>query len=650
MEGIDAWSPTSVHPHGLAIDAAGDAYVVGQATSGFPTTGGALQTTCSSNCGFVAKLNPSGSALSFSTYLDAAFPNVVTVDSSQNIYIAGSASSNGFSAVNSLQSCGTAGTNTSNGFVSEISAAGALTFSTCLGQLTSGSAQVFPASIADVVLDGAGNLYAIGSGASTLPLQNPIQLNPSTLFLAAINPNAPSLLFSSWIGAGSLSVADDPSSVAVDSSGNIFAAGFSGTLAQTIPTFPIYNALQPAPALANPSFPCLRCEMTDGFVLKISPTNAAAAAVVPGFVDFSLYQPVVPVGTASTPQTVTIIDMGSAALTVSNVSVTGDFSIQQSCSTVAPTGGTCAIQVTFTPTAAGARTGALTITDSSAGSPHTVQLLGQGGQASVALSPTSLAFPSQALNTTSAAQTVTLTDTGALNLQVSQVQVTGPFAETNTCGTLVPVNISCKISVTFTPTAAGAATGSLIFTDSAADSPQTVALSGNSGTPSLGLGIGSGGSASATVSAGSTATYNLSIGGTGVGGTASLSCSGAPTGAVCTVPATVALNGSTASTFKVSVATAAHSQLMFYPFGSTPWWWVLAILGCLALFIAASALPSSRLRWRVVPLFALALCACGGGSSPSSNSGGTPSGLYTLTITATSGSVSQTQNLTLTVQ
>jgi hypothetical protein len=640
----------------VAVDAAENAYVVGQASSGFPATSGAMQATCDSAggtvCGTLAKLNPSvsGSAsLLYATYLGGASvltqPAAVAVDSSQNVYISGGTNS-GFPLVNFLQACSPI---TGNGFVAEVNAAGVLAFSTCLGDNT----------ITDVVLDSSGTAYVTGSADATLTLTNPIEAIASppqgAQFVAAIDASAGSLLFSSFVSGVQSPNGTTFKSVGVDSTGNIVATGIAVNIEDGAPApFPTFNAFQPSPSALGGCGVGVLCTASDAIIVKISPTAGAAAALTPASVTFPPQQ----VGTVSAAQTVTIIDMGSDALTVSNATVTGDFSIQNGCTSVAATGGTCAIQVTFTPTMLGTRTSTLTITDSSAGSPRTVQLSGQGAQASATLSPASLSFPTQQPGTTSSATTVTLSNSGALALQISSVQVTGPFAETNDCGASVgATNGSCTISVTFTPTAVGAATGALTISDSAADSPQTVSLTGTGGTPSLGLSVASGGSASAMVTAGATATYMLSIGGAGMSGTASLSCTGAPTGATCSLPATVSVGAASASSFNVSATTTARSQGWFNPLGPTPWLWTLAILGCLALFKAALAEQSSRLRWRLVPLLAVVLCACGGGGStaPSPNPNpvpttGTQAGTYTLTVTAKSGSATQTQNLTLTVQ
>src|SRR5437660_49853 len=87
------------------------------------------------------------------------------------------------------------------------------------------------------------------------------------------------------------------------------------------------------------------------------------------------------------------------------------------------------------------------------------------GGSPVTLSPSSLSFPSQLVNTTSAVQTVTLTNTGTAALSVTSIVASGDFMQTNTCGTSVAAGANCAISVTFTPTATGTRTGAVTITD-----------------------------------------------------------------------------------------------------------------------------------------------------------------------------------------
>jgi len=127
--------------------------------------------------------------------------------------------------------------------------------------------------------------------------------------------------------------------------------------------------------------------------------------------------------------------------------------------------------VTFKPEGTGARTGALSIDgNASAGTSGYVQLTGTGAGPTATVAPTWLSFGSQTVGTTSAAQTVTLTNTGAVALAVSKISSSGDFAETNTCGSSVSAGASCTISVTFAPTAAGSRTGVLLIYDNAPDS------------------------------------------------------------------------------------------------------------------------------------------------------------------------------------
>lgn len=87
------------------------------------------------------------------------------------------------------------------------------------------------------------------------------------------------------------------------------------------------------------------------------------------------------------------------------------------------------------------------------------------------------------VGTTSAAQTVTLNNTGTASLSIASIVANGDYGQTNTCGNSVAAGASCTISVTFTPTALGTGTGAIAVTDNAAGSPQTVSLLGIGNPP-----------------------------------------------------------------------------------------------------------------------------------------------------------------------
>ncbi len=96
-------------------------------------------------------------------------------------------------------------------------------------------------------------------------------------------------------------------------------------------------------------------------------------------------------------------------------------------------------------------------------------------------SPTALTFSPQVTGTTSAAQTVTVANPTSAAASVSSIATSGAFTQTNTCGSSIAANGSCTVSVTFSPTAAGSATGSL--TINAGGVTNTVSLSGTGTAP-----------------------------------------------------------------------------------------------------------------------------------------------------------------------
>jgi hypothetical protein len=185
------------------------------------------------------------------------------------------------------------------------------------------------------------------------------------------------------------------------------------------------------------------------------------------------------VGITSTPQTVTLTNTGNIALAINSLGInSGDFLQTNTCGSSVATGASCTISVTFAPTTLGVRNAAVTITDNGAKGSASISLLGTGVLPTVSLSPSSLTFPTQVVFTTSASKTVTLTNTGLGTLKLSKIAVTGPFAQTNTCGSTLNASGSCTFTVMFKPTTDGSLTGSITLTDNAANSPQTVTLKG----------------------------------------------------------------------------------------------------------------------------------------------------------------------------
>jgi hypothetical protein len=164
---------------GIAVDGAGNAYVTGgTGSTDFPVTPGAFQTTCNggSNCAadgdaFVSKLNPTGSALVYSTYLGGSnsdFGSTIAVDSAGSAYVTGYTGSTNFPTANPLQP--TYGGGSSDAFVAKLSPSGSsMVYSTYLGgsELDGGNG---------IAVDGSGNAYLAGITSSTdFPTMNPLQ-------------------------------------------------------------------------------------------------------------------------------------------------------------------------------------------------------------------------------------------------------------------------------------------------------------------------------------------------------------------------------------------------------------------------------------------------------------------------------------------
>ncbi len=252
---------------------------------------------------------------------------------------------------------------------------------------------------------------------------------------------------------------------------------------------------------------------------------------------------------------------------------------------------------------------------------------------------------------------IDLFNIGNATLSVSNISITGPnatdFALAQSpfpCGAAVVANSSCSIFVSFTPGGAGPRNAALAITDNAPGSPQIIALSGKG--LSLDLTTPAGGINSATVAAGGTATYTLSIGGGGLSGVAAVTCV-APATVVCTVPSTVSVSDSNASTFTVSVSTTAATSAALRKRNSpAEWLWATALLGVVIVPKADKGVKRKLRRLGWLPLLLIVfITSCGGGNSSSgAGAADTPAGTYTITVTASLGDTAQSQTLKLIVQ
>lgn len=193
-------------------------------------------------------------------------------------------------------------------------------------------------------------------------------------------------------------------------------------------------------------------------------------------------------GTSSAAQNVTLTNGGTATLTGIAVSLAGsypgDYSYTTTCSTSLAASGSCVISVTFKPAATGSRSATVNVLTALSTTAQTVSLSGTGVAPApvVSLSATALTFASTTVGTATAAQVVTVKNTGAASLTISGITLSGSssadYSQTNTCTTSLAVGSSCTVSVVFKPTAKGNRAATLNIADNATGSPQQVSLTG----------------------------------------------------------------------------------------------------------------------------------------------------------------------------
>lgn len=363
------------------------------------------------------------------------------------------------------------------------------------------------------------------------------------------------------------------------------------------------------------------------------------------------------VGTLSSPLQVTLTNSGDTTLTlIAASSSSSEFAVANGCGPSLAGHTTCAISVSFAPSAIGTRTATLTVSD--AFRTQSIALTGTAvAPAGVSLTPTSLAFGTVGVGLSAAPQTVTLTNNGGLPLTISSVTADGDFTvAATTCGASLAPAQACTATLVFLPKAPGARTGSLIIADNASSTQQTVALTGTG----IDFALTSTGPTSATLTGASgSATFPLQLSSmAGVTTTAALTCSGAPAHATCTITPSSATLGSTinvSAVVETGLATAAlgHSRDAIGWQHNTEF--ALALMFPGLLFVR-------RKRVRIILpalLYALMIGISGCGTSrtiPSSTTGTgttatpTPAGTYNLTVSATSAGITHSVPLTVTVQ
>ena len=172
------------------------------------------------------------------------------------------------------------------------------------------------------------------------------------------------------------------------------------------------------------------------------------------------------VNTSSLAQTVIFTNTGTAAVSITSVTPSANFTDSTNCTGSIAAGASCSINAVFAPSTTGALSGTISVVDSVG--TQTVNLQGQSISKGLAVSPSVVAFGAQVVGTISQAQTLMVTNTGTTALALNPIAVSNNFVESDQCysaTTTLAAGATCSISLSFSPTAAGNLSGSLVISD-----------------------------------------------------------------------------------------------------------------------------------------------------------------------------------------
>ncbi len=394
-----------------------------------------------------------------------------------------------------------------------------------------------------------------------------------------------------------------------------------------------------------------------------------ALSVNPASLTFTNQQAGVP----SAPQTVSVSNTGGSPMANIGFSITGSaassYSISATtCGALLANGSSCTVQIVFTPGATGAIAATLAVSSSTSGvAPASVPLNGSGMLASgLATNPAQIAFAVVAAGQSSAAQSVTVTNSSSYSISSVSLAAAAPFSVTqNTCTGGLSTGANCTASIVFQPSAGGSASGALTVSSSAVAMPATVLLSGTG----FDFAVSITGSTTQTVASGQEASFTMIVAPIGPGGTFAFSCGTLPTNALCIFnPATQTINAGFQGTVLIEVSTGNGSTVrpenpdFGKPDSKGPSHGRLAFPRDLPLACVLLLAPLAFFKRRKLFLLIVSVAICLGGVSSCTSSGGgtggtggqgggnnTPPGTYTIPVSVNSMGITHSTSVTLTV-
>ena len=490
----------------ITVDSGGNTIVVGSSGSpDFPTLG-SLQGHDDRSDLFVAKLAPGGGSLVFCTLFGDESGSTqgsgVALDGANNIYVTGQTSALFFPTLNPVQATTQAGifgdgfSDTGTAFIVEFKSDGSdYLFSTFFGGAQDlNPNEGYQDSGNGIAVDSGGNIYIAGlSQTADFPTVNPFQaalLSPqSNGFVAKISPATPAgpQVFPATLNLGPANVGSTtpPQILTIaNGTGTLNFTGFTFAGANPadftemdscgptlLPHVVCTVAITATPGGTGTRTATLQINDSDASSPQTVSLTATGGSAGPppqtGTLNITP-MPSLPafgpteVGTQSGGQSITVTNTGTVTVNFFSErggTDAGDFDpfFGGTCTGTLTAGANCTVNVIFQPTAAGLRNGTIDFTGNFTGSPASVGVSGTGIPNQLMVSTTLLTFPNTVVRTTSAAQSITITNTSSTTA-LTGISFTGPGApfaiSANTCGVTLAPSGNCMVSVTFTPTTA----------------------------------------------------------------------------------------------------------------------------------------------------------------------------------------------------
>lgn len=469
---------------GIVVDASGNAYVTGATNSSdFPTTGGALQRSCGGDCyyhdTFVTKLNSTGSALLYSTYLGGSgedWSGSIALRKG-NAYVSGFSDSTDFPVTAGAFQTKMQGQGSS--FVVQLNANGtAENFGTFLGEVDLQDAG------GPIAVDAAGNSYVAGNTLSVNFPQTTGAFHTaflsglsSNMYILKLNSTGSALSYSALIGGAS------PAGIAIDNAGDTYVSAFAGTFSPVTPGAVdqscdngvlLLKLNAKGSGLLTASHICpdrfwpagLTLDSSQNFIFAGSTDSTALSTTVgslsPAKTNGCCFSDVV-LGKVRAD--------GSALMYLTyfggNSGDNANALAQDSAGNVYVAGGTSStnfpVRKAFQTTNAGGGDAFL--------SAFALPV------SNISVSPAIITFPTEGVGNTAPSVSVTVANLSTSSISISSAVASGDFAvSSNSCGSELSAGTHCSIAVNFTPTASGNRSGTLTVTDGAG--VQTVRLSG----------------------------------------------------------------------------------------------------------------------------------------------------------------------------